>query len=468
MIQLNQVEAPALPYNAMSIILRKDMNVKPLKYLLTSLLTIAGLLYFSNVALSQTAIKSIGLDEAIQVATTNNKNVTIAQMDEKIAFSNYKQTEAIYLPQVSLSYTALVTNNPLNAFGIKLQQRRISENDFSPALLNNPSATADFMMRVDVQQPLINMDKIYQRKSALKQTELYQFKTQRTKEYIIYQVQQAYLQLQLAYEGKKVLEASLKTINGIHKFTSDRYAQGLLQKTDALNVEVQIKTTETQIAEANSNIANASDYLSLLMNVPEGTVYATTEFPLVASASKFADSLATGRADFKAMEIAIQSYNLAIESSKKSYLPKLNAFANYQLNDSRALGFGANAYMAGLQLSWDIFKGNQTKNKISTQTLERNKMTEELVKQKEESNLELQKIKRQLADAQFKISQQQLAVNMADEALRILQNRYAQGLVNTTEVLTAQTQLAQQKLFYQQAVYTANSTVAYIQYLTSK
>jgi outer membrane protein TolC len=280
-------------------------------------------------------------------------------------------------------------------------------------------------------------------------------------------VQQAYLQLQLAYEGKKVLEEALQNVNTMLKFTNDRYAQGLLQKSDVLNIQVQLKITETNIAEAKSNIANASDYLSLLMNVPSGVEYTTAPLSL-SSTNAVSDSLPAARADFKAMETALQSYNLNIESSKKSFLPRLNAFANYQLNDSKVLGFGANAYMAGLQLSWDIFKGFQRKNTISTQTLERNKMAEELVKQKEESNTELQKTKRQLADAKYKMEQQQLAIQLADEALRILQNRYAQGLVNTTEVLNAQTQLSQQKLLYQQAVYSANITNAYLQFLTSK
>ena len=131
------------------------------------------------------------------------------------------------------------------------------------------------MTRMDLQQPIFNMDKLYQRKSALKQSELYQFKTQRTKEFITYQVQQAYMQLQLAYEAKKVLDDGLQTVNAIYKFTNDRYSQGLLQKSDVLNVEVEVKSAESNIADAASNIKNASDYLSLLMNVPAGTVYQT-------------------------------------------------------------------------------------------------------------------------------------------------------------------------------------------------
>lgn len=459
-------EAKMLPDHATSIspkIFEITKNAE--KILLKMIATIFLLYLFTNTS-AQPVLKKLTLDEAIQTAVENNKNVSLSKLDEKIAFAKYKQTDAIFLPQVSMGYTAMVTDNPLNAFGIKLQQKNISQDDFNPHLLNHPSGTWDFMTGINVQQPLINPDRLYERKSALKQTELFQLKTRRTKEYITFQVQQGYSQLQLAYEAKKVLDEGLQTVKAIYKFTNDRYNQGLLQKSDVLNVEVQLKTAESNIADAESNIKNASDYLSVLMNVPSGTIYTTDVFPSFVS-EILMDSLPEHRADFKAAEIAIQSYDLMIKSSRMSFLPRLNAFGSYQLNDSKIAGFGAGAYLAGLQLSWDLFKGNQTKNKITTQILERNKLEEELSKQKDESKMELQKTQRKFSDSKFKIAQQKLSVALADEALRILQNRYSQGLVNTTDILTAQTQLSQQKLMYQEALFTANVTAAYLKFLTT-
>ena len=150
-----------------------------------------------------------------------------------------------------------------------------------------------------------------------------------------------------------------------------------------------------------------------------------------------------------------------------SSLPKLNAFGSYQFNDSRMLGFGANAYIAGIQLSWNIFNGNRLKNITFTQTLERIKLAEQLLQQKDQSQLELHRAYRDLAGAQYEIQQQKTAVNQASEALTILQNRYQQGLVNTTDVLMGATQLSEQKFKLSQAVFTSNITRVYIQLLTS-
>ena len=58
-------------------------------------------------------------------------------------------------------------------------------------------------------------------------------------------------------------------------------------------------------------------------------------------------------------------------------------------------------------------------------------------------------------------------MEQATEALRILQNRYQQGLVNTTDVLMANTQVLQQKFALAQAVFNANVTKAYIKFLNT-
>jgi len=431
------------------------------------LVGLLGMLACLSQPFAQTNTSPLSLADAISKATQNNRAVNLSKLDEQIAVSNYKQTDAIYLPQVGLSFTAMSTNNPLNAFGFKLQQKSISQADFNPDLLNHPNGTPDFTTKIEVQQPLINMDMLCMRKGAAMQTEVYQYKTKRTKEYLTFQVQKAYLQLQLAYNALRVLEDALQTTKAVYTFTDNHYKQGLIQKSDVLNVQVQINTVESNLAKAKSNIGNASDYLSLLMGQPTGIIYTATDNTAMDTETDSTATIATNRSDFMAMQKAIEASNLMIKSSKMSEFPKLNAFGSYQLNDSRMLGFGSNAYLVGAQLSWDIFKGNRTKNTIATQTLERNRLAEELTQQKEQSNLELSKAKRDISDAAIEIATQKIAIAQAEESLRILQNRYEQGLVNTTDVLMATTQVSQQKFAMSQAVFNLNVAKAYLQFLTT-
>lgn len=421
----------------------------------------------SYVSRSQDSTKHLTLQEAIEASASNNNAIKLTALDVQVATAKFRQTDAIFLPQANFSYSAFTTNNPLNAFGFKLQQKSIAAADFDPKLLNDPSATQDFSAKFELQQPLVNLDMFYQRKGAAKQIEVYELLSERTKEYLRFETKKAYLQLQMAYDENKVLNEALATAKSVYKTSNDYYNQGLIQKSDLLNAELHVMNIETQVKSSQSGIQDASDMLSTLMNRSTGTVY--TIDPISITNDVIADStgLSNERSDFKALQKGMESYDMIIRSSKMSYLPRLNAFASYQLNDKSMFGFNANAYFAGIQLSWDIFNGNRTRNTISQRQLEKEKLAKQLDQQKSEAQLQINHARRQLSDATFFMKQQQLAVEQASEALRVLQNRYTQGLVKTTDVLMAQTQLSQQKIGYVHAVFNYNLAAASLQFLTT-
>jgi len=407
------------------------------------------------------------LQDALDATLKNNKEIVMATLDQESAVASYKQTNAVFLPQINLSYSAMSTNNPLNAFGFKLQQQSISQSDFNPELLNNPSATQNFMTKAEWKQPLLNMDMMHMRKAANQQIDVYAFKAKRTREYLTFEVQKAYAQLQLAHQAENVLKEALETVNAIYESTTNRFEKGLLQKSDVLNVQVQVTTMESNLAVAKSSVLNASDYLSLLMDAKPGVIYSVDEIEKLSSLQNVETNIPANRADFQAMQAGIAAKDMIVSSGKMSYLPKLNAFGEYLLNDNEVFGFGSDSYLVGAQLSWTIFNGTATQNKIAQHRIERSKMAEQLNYQKEQSQLELNKTLRQAQDAQYALQQHEIAVNQATEALRILQNRYQQGLVATNDILQSQTQLSQQKLNHAQAIFQFNTTQAYLEFLTT-
>jgi outer membrane protein TolC len=416
---------------------------------------------------AQVITKSLSLEEAIQAALQNNKQVFIAKTDEAIAKSNFNQTEAIWLPNVNLSHTSYSTNNPLNVFGFKLQQAGVQQADFNPALLNNPNNYSNYNTQVALQQPIINVDALYMRKAAKAQIGMYAAQAQRTTEAIKMQVVQTYLYLAFTYQYEKVTVEGLKTIQSIYKFTKDRFEQGMMQKSDLLNVEVQVKAAELQHSQANSQIDNISDQLSVLMGAPKGVAYTTQSYTLGTQAD-VSDSVSSGRSDIRALNAAVDSYDMAIKSTQMGWMPRLNGFANYNINDKSIAIDGAKSYIAGVQLSWDIFKGNQVNRKVATQKLEKTKVQAQLNSQLESGAAEIRKTKRAVVDANYKIQQQTTSVQQSEEALRILQNRYEQGLVSTNDILVAQTQLSQQKLLLAQAQLEQKSAINYLEFLTTK
>ena len=95
-------------------------------------------------------------------------------------------------------------------------------------------------------------------------------------------------------------------------------------------------------------------------------------------------------------------------------------------------------------------------------------MQEQLNSQLEQGSIEIRKTKRTIQDADYKIKQQVTSVEQADESLRILKNRYEQGLVSTNDVLIAQTQLSEQKLKLAQARLEQKAAINYLSFLAAK
>jgi outer membrane protein TolC len=424
------------------------------------------LIFFFSASLSAQDTLTLALEDVLEVALKKNKEVIMAVLDQEIAAAEFKQTNALFLPQINVNYTALSTNNPLNAFGFKLQQQSIALTDFNPELLNSPTATQNFVTKAEWKQPLLNFDMLSKRKAAHHQVDVYAFKANRTKEYLTYEVKMAYAQLQLAHQAHQVLDEAAKTASTIHMMTASRFEKGFLQKSDVLNAQVQVATSENYLAEAKSNVQNASDYLSVLMGEQPGAIYRADPLQKI-EANEIDTQIPDNRSDFLAMQSAVTAQDHMINAGRLSYLPKLNAFGEYMLNDKEAFGFHSDSYLVGAQLSWTLFNGLATRNRIDQQRIERNKMITQLNYQKEQSQVELNKTIRRMRDAYFELRQHEIAVEHAAEALRILRDRYQQGLVTTNDILQAHSLLSQQKLNQAQAVFNFNSTRDYLQFLTS-
>ena len=118
----------------------------------------------------------------------------------------------------------------------------------------------------------------------------------------------------------------------------------------------------------------------------------------------------------------------------------------YSLYDQNIFGTSAKGYLVGAQLSWNIFDGFKTIGKTQKAKADFEKAEIETEQYKKQSQLELSKTNRQLLDAENKVNLSQLAFEQSQEAFRIRQNRFTQGLEKTTDLLMAETQMAQKEL----------------------
>ncbi|WP_445457287.1 TolC family protein [Flavobacterium sp. HNIBRBA15423] len=430
------------------------------------LVTLIGLVLLVTTSYSQETLP-ISKEEVVQKATEKSLQIKMAEASFQSAKADYRQSNALFMPNVNLSYTGIVTTNPLMAFGSKLNQEILTQADFNPALLNDPERTQNFATIIEVKQPLLNIDGLLGRQAAKAKMDAFQLQTERTKEYLVLETSKAYMQLQLAYKAVEVLEKANETAQSNLKMVENYFKNGMLQKTDLLNVQVRVNEIANQLQYAKSNVQNASDYLGFLLNEEtNGKTYKPTEsLANEITLEAINTSLNTSRKDIQAMEKSSEAYKKMLQSSKYSFLPRLNAFGNYQLYDSKFLSTNAKGYLIGAQLSWDIFDGYKNIGKTQKAKADFNKATIETEQYKKQSQLEINKTNRQLQDAENKVNLSKLAFEQSQEAFRIRQNRFTQGLEKTTDLLTSETQMAQKELEHLQAVFEYNFTKEYLQFL---
>lgn len=430
-------------------------------------------LIFSSIAMGSFAANSqdtlsISKSEVLEKVVENNLQIKVAEKSFESARGGYRQSNALFLPNISASHTAISTTNPLMAFGSKLNQEILTAADFNPTLLNDPKRIENFATSIDVQQPLLNLDGLFERQAARAKMDAFGLQTERTKEYLSLEASKAYMQLQLAYKAIAVLEKANTTAEGNLKMVENYFKNGMLQKTDLLNVKVRVNEVANQLQYAKSNLKNASDYLGFLLNEDvNNKTYKPSESlenQIVIEAPVL--TISNNRKDFQAMDKSTEAYKKMFQSSRFGFLPRLNAFGSYQLYDDNLFGTSAKGYLIGAQLSWNLFDGFKNIGKTQKAKAEFQKATLESENFKKQSLLELNKTNRQLVDAENKVNLSKLAFEQSQEAFRIRENRFAQGLEKTTDLLLSETQMAQKELEHLQAIFEYNFTKDYLQFLT--
>ncbi|SDX12850.1 TolC family protein [Flavobacterium degerlachei] len=432
-----------------------------------NLIVLLGTISISAISYSQDTL-AISKSELLQKVSDKNLQIKIANQEFKSAQADYRQSNAVFLPNITASHTAISTTNPLMAFGSKLNQEILTASDFDPNLLNNPNRIQNYATKIEVLQPLINVDGIYGRQAAKAKMNAFQLQTERTKEYLELEVNKSFMELQLAYKAVAVLEKANTTADANLKLIENYFKQGILQKTDLLSVQVRVNEIKNQLQYAISNVQNASDYLAFLLNEDLGDkVYKPTEALENTIAIQNIDTnLSENRKDIQAMDLSTEAYQKMFLSSKMNFLPRLNAFGSYELYDDSLFGTKAKGYTVGAQLSWNVFDGYKSIGKMEKAKADFQKAEIETQQYKAKSQLELNKTTRQIKDAENKVNLSKLDLEQSQEAYRIRSNRFTQGLEKTTDLLQAETQMFKKELEYLQAVFEYNYTQQYLQFLT--
>ncbi len=434
------------------------MKVKSIKVLVLFILILGTEVQAQN--------NSLSLEDAVSLAGQNNYDIRISAEQAEAARAQFQQANAVFLPQLSIEETAIRTTDPINAFGIKLRQKSITAADFTPAVLNDPDAISNFNTRLSFQQPVFNLDGIYERSAAQSAYKSAREMAEYTQFYQTFLVKQYYYQIVLLREKRDVINGSVEVAKSIVKQSNDYFDQGLITKADLLEAKVQLSKATEELIRTENEIESTIDTFSLLIG---DQLSYSVEFSDDLEIDQVLQPQLT-QSEFKnsgldAMNFKLEATRNALKASKFKFLPRLNVFGSYEFNDDQLIGLENSNYTLGASLRWDLFKGSQNLNSVKQKKAELKTMELSYNQEAAKLNNAVRKAERSLEETIQLIELNQLSAEQAQEDFSIRKNRYDQGLEKVSDLLIAENQSIQMQLMLLQSQFEYKVNLASLEFL---
>jgi len=401
-------------------------------------------------ALPARAQEKLTLKECVDLALRNSPALKIAEESVTGAALKVDEARSQLYPQVSLSgsYTRMTL----------VQELQLS---FMGQTFNMKFGLADnYNFTASVAEPLFAWGRV-RKTIELSRTgvELAQTGQDLARQALSYQVAPLFYGVLFFQEAIQVLDDSIAAFDKKTKIMTERYQAGLASSFDAMSLQVQVSSLKAQRLDFENNIRKLTIAFNTLAGRPAETPFRPAgefEFtPLPLDREALVASALAQRVEFSQLGHQSRMTELGIDIAKAAGKPSLVLAANYNFRN----GYMPNIeritgnFMATLSLNYPLFDGFRTgaqvaegESSLRAIALQRQSL-EQTVRMEIYTGLsDLQTIARKADIETVKIKQ-------AEDALRIAEDRYRQGLMSAQDYIDSQNNLEAAKLSYLQLVY---------------
>lgn len=415
---------------------------------------ILGILLMLAVATQVVAVAGeesvITLDECIQSAYENNPGLRAAGEKAAGAEAGFRLAGSQALPVLSLNETITKTNSPVMSFMSVLSQERFTLGLMNS--INEPDDITNFNTKLSLQIPVFNGGKVRAgRKMAGHAVEAVKQEQERKRQEVRMNVVQAYLDALLAQEGLIVADEAFKTAEAHVKMARDHMEAGTVVKSDVLSAEVRLAQIEEMKLEAENMVELSRAALFHAMGVPQDSSSVLDAKSLMFRDDSFElenliKNAKVGRAELKMLAAYGQVGDAAVDFAKAGRKPSFNLMVQYDMDGQDPLDKDGESWFAGAVLSMNIYDGGRTLNATEQARSGRNETNMKRDELLQGIELQVRQAFLELSTAKKKIAVTSKAVEQAEEALRIVENRYSNGLTTIVEVLKSETELTEANL----------------------
>jgi outer membrane protein TolC len=370
------------------------------------------------------------------------------------------------LPKITFAENFTAGNDPVFVFGAKLRQQEFTARDFALNQLNKPTPIGNYSSRFIGQWTLFDSTQSWKAREQAKDLNFAaQQQLSHTDQELVYQTVQAYYGVLLAQKELQVAEDAAKTVAAIEADSRARVESGLAVDSDLLSAQVQASARQQELIARRNDVALAQTRLAVVMGASADGVYQLRE-PLegrtlpMSEVGELENTALAARHDLKRSEWERRAQDRSLAIAKSALGPRLNAFGTWQ-EDSHSVGWaGANNWVAGMELQFDLFAGGGKRAAVAREKAMQERAAASYAGFQDSVRLEVRQAYYQFDAAQQQVKVARSAISQADESLRINRNRYEGGLSTVTALLQVEEAAHRAKADYWQAMYRMYSTYA--------
>lgn len=411
--------------------------------------------------------KPMSLEECVNYALENNRNLKSTRLEEAIAETQVGETRSMGLPQVKFQ-------TGMN-YNYEVQKAFLPETFVDPQGDPENSVAAPFGVDYDgnanfsASQLLFDGSYFVGLQAAKTLRELRQKESNQSEVETVEAITKAYYLVLISEERLELIDANKDQLEKVLRETEALFNSGFAEKIDVDRIKVNLNNITTENNKAKRGFEVSKDMLKFQMGMPLNTnleLSGSIE-SLTLDAGEYLNKEETfdyrERPEFTILQTNQDLANLDLRNNKATLLPKLYANINYGWNtgtnrtselfdfSDRWLSFGA----VGLSLNWDLFTGLNRSSKMEKNRIQIEQIEIQKEQLKSSIDMEIKQAKNDLASARESLEVQEQNMKLAQSVYEQVETKYKNGMASSRELLDAETAKKEAETNYYGSLYDA-------------
>ncbi len=400
---------------------------------------LAGIaLMASGTALSAQEVP-LSLAQALELAGKQNPEILAQQARTEAQAARVEAVKRTsWWPRLSLASGWSWTDTPSMVFAQKLNSGEFTQDDFAIDRLNSPDALSHLTTTLAAEVPIDIFGAVKARAEAQSSSgRAADAQGGETLQDLRLRVVEAYRRAALAQRMVEVAERALASARAREADVEARVSEGAVLRADLLRVRARRRQRDADLAErrADSQIALAT--LSRALGSDPNVAYRPTELPSAPpplegdSASWLSRALAA-RPSLRVADERFKAQTFSVKAEERANWPEIAAWG--QIQDDRRSSSSAQSGAFGALLRWRLFDPTRGK-RVAVASAEAHAADLDARASRDQVRLEVETAWRRAEAARERYAAAAGGAEEGREALRVLHERYQQGMATLTDEL---------------------------------